>query len=297
MAGARLRTRVRSWCNRRIGLLSGAHRGGYATCAGRQRPGGHAANRRFSATSLGGPRHREGDRGWPSPPHARDQYDLQGRRLKAAVEQGVMTSGVMSMHSARASNTSGRSIRDDGPLPDTSMSCAKPRSLAAQLRTCGGASCRDASRHRRSGKMLPSWVKMVSVDINRGRHQTRRPRVVTNARIVTDWDCSFTGWHSACPGSGDRQHPRCLTPGSSPRTDRSQRPSSGEFPWCPPARRTLHDEPHQSAYAEPTDAGALKGMVCETRSKKSASFMSFQFIAKSAPVSAGARSVPPRSGP
>ena len=89
--------------------------------------------------------------------------------LKAAVEQGVLTSGVM--HECIRHGVEyvlAGSIRDDGPLPDTIMDLrvAQDRytealdgvklvlALSTMLHGIG------------VGNMLPSWVKMVCVDIN-----------------------------------------------------------------------------------------------------------------------------------
>ena len=103
---------------------------------------------------------------------------------EAVVQQGVLTRGVM--HACHVHNVPfvlAGSIRDDGPLPDTVM----------DLVGGAGALRRGARRRGRGpdagsmlhwigvGNMLPSWVKVVCVDIN--------PAVVTKlerSRLVAD---------------------------------------------------------------------------------------------------------------
>lgn len=89
--------------------------------------------------------------------------------LKAAVAQGVLTSGVM-----HACITHGvdyvlaGSIRDDGPLPDTIMDLREAQDrYAAALEGVGFVLSLSTMLHGIGvGNMLPSWVKMVCVDIN-----------------------------------------------------------------------------------------------------------------------------------
>jgi lysine-ketoglutarate reductase/saccharopine dehydrogenase-like protein (TIGR00300 family) len=89
--------------------------------------------------------------------------------LTAAVEQGVLTSGVMYeciRHGVEF--VLAGSIRDDGPLPDTIMDlCAAQDRYAAALENVRLVLSLSTMLHGIGvGNMLPSWVKMVSVDIN-----------------------------------------------------------------------------------------------------------------------------------
>jgi lysine-ketoglutarate reductase/saccharopine dehydrogenase-like protein (TIGR00300 family) len=89
--------------------------------------------------------------------------------LKQAVEQGVLTSGVM--HECIRHGVEyvlAGSIRDDGPLPDTIMDLrvAQDR-YAAALDDVRLVLALSTMLHGIGvGNMLPSWVKMVCVDIN-----------------------------------------------------------------------------------------------------------------------------------
>ena len=89
--------------------------------------------------------------------------------LKAAVAQGVLTSGVM--HECIKHDVDyvlAGSIRDDGPLPDTIMDLrvAQDRYTEA-LEGVGLVLALSTMLHGIGvGNMLPSWVKMVCVDIN-----------------------------------------------------------------------------------------------------------------------------------
>jgi lysine-ketoglutarate reductase/saccharopine dehydrogenase-like protein (TIGR00300 family) len=89
--------------------------------------------------------------------------------LQAAVEQGVLTSGVM--YECIRHNVDmvlAGSIRDDGPLPDTLMDLrvAQDR-YAAALQDVKLVLALSTMLHGIGvGNMLPSWVKMVCVDIN-----------------------------------------------------------------------------------------------------------------------------------
>lgn len=89
--------------------------------------------------------------------------------LKAAVEQGVLTSGVMyECIRQGVEYVLAGSIRDDGPLPDTIMElCAAQDRYAAELENVRLVLSLSTMLHGIGvGNMLPSWVKMVSVDIN-----------------------------------------------------------------------------------------------------------------------------------
>jgi lysine-ketoglutarate reductase/saccharopine dehydrogenase-like protein (TIGR00300 family) len=89
--------------------------------------------------------------------------------LKAAVEQGVLKSGVMyeCIRQGVAFVLAG-SIRDDGPLPDTIMDLREAQDrYAVELENVGLVLSLSTMLHGIGvGNMLPSWVKMVSVDIN-----------------------------------------------------------------------------------------------------------------------------------
>jgi lysine-ketoglutarate reductase/saccharopine dehydrogenase-like protein (TIGR00300 family) len=86
-----------------------------------------------------------------------------------AVETGRLTSGVMyECVKARTPFVLAGSLRDDGPLPDTitDMNAAQD-AYAEQLRGAGLVLCLGSMLHSIAvGNMLPSWVKIVCVDIN-----------------------------------------------------------------------------------------------------------------------------------
>jgi lysine-ketoglutarate reductase/saccharopine dehydrogenase-like protein (TIGR00300 family) len=89
--------------------------------------------------------------------------------LKAAVDQGVLTSGVMYeciRHGVEY--VLAGSIRDDGPLPDTIMDLRAAQDRYAEaLAGVGLVLALSTMLHGIGvGNMLPSWVKMVCVDIN-----------------------------------------------------------------------------------------------------------------------------------
>jgi lysine-ketoglutarate reductase/saccharopine dehydrogenase-like protein (TIGR00300 family) len=89
--------------------------------------------------------------------------------LREAVEQGVLTSGVMYeciRHGVEY--VLAGSIRDDGPLPDTIMDLrAAQDRYAAALEDVKMVLALSTMLHGIGvGNMLPSWVKMVCVDIN-----------------------------------------------------------------------------------------------------------------------------------
>jgi lysine-ketoglutarate reductase/saccharopine dehydrogenase-like protein (TIGR00300 family) len=89
--------------------------------------------------------------------------------LKPAVEQGVLTSGVMyECIRHDVDYVLAGSIRDDGPLPDTIMDLrlAQDR-YASVLKNVKLVLALSTMLHGIGvGNMLPSWVKMVCVDIN-----------------------------------------------------------------------------------------------------------------------------------
>ena len=89
--------------------------------------------------------------------------------LRQAVEQNVLTSGVMYECIRKDVDfVLAGSIRDDGPLPDTIMDLrvAQDRYAAALENVKLVLSLSTMLHGIGVGNMLPSWVKMVCVDIN-----------------------------------------------------------------------------------------------------------------------------------
>ena len=120
--------------------------------------------------------------------------------IRGAVECGRLKSGVM--YECVKNNVPfvlAGSLRDDGPLPETitDMNAAQD-AYAAVLKSAGlvdlpSARCSISDRLR--GMMLPSWVKIVCVDINPGRVATKvsdhrgtgqADRVVTDVGLFLD---------------------------------------------------------------------------------------------------------------
>ena len=89
--------------------------------------------------------------------------------LKPAVDHGILTSGVMyEVIKHGVDYVLAGSIRDDGPLPDTIMDLrvAQDR-YAASLENVRLVLALSTMLHGIGvGNMLPSWVRMVCVDIN-----------------------------------------------------------------------------------------------------------------------------------
>ncbi|HEX4277271.1 MAG TPA: TIGR00300 family protein [Bryobacteraceae bacterium] len=89
--------------------------------------------------------------------------------IKGAVESGRLKSGVM--YECVKNNVPfvlAGSLRDDGPLPETitDMNAAQD-AYAAILKSAGLVICLGSMLHSiATGNMLPSWVKIVCVDIN-----------------------------------------------------------------------------------------------------------------------------------
>ncbi len=89
--------------------------------------------------------------------------------VHSAVESGRLKSGVLYecvKHSVPF--VLAGSLRDDGPLPDTltDMNAAQD-AYAEQLKGAGLVLCLGSMLHSiATGNMLPSWVKIVCVDIN-----------------------------------------------------------------------------------------------------------------------------------
>ncbi len=89
--------------------------------------------------------------------------------IAKAVETGRLTRGVMyECVRAHVPFVLAGSLRDDGPLPDTitDMNLAQD-AYAEQLHGAGLVLCLGSMLHSiATGNMLPSWVKIVCVDIN-----------------------------------------------------------------------------------------------------------------------------------
>ncbi|MDX2152944.1 MAG: TIGR00300 family protein [Bryobacteraceae bacterium] len=89
--------------------------------------------------------------------------------IRQAVESGRLTRGVMyECVKAEVPFVLAGSLRDDGPLPDTmtDMNAAQD-AYAEHLRGAGLVLCLGSMLHSIAvGNMLPSWVKIVCVDIN-----------------------------------------------------------------------------------------------------------------------------------
>jgi lysine-ketoglutarate reductase/saccharopine dehydrogenase-like protein (TIGR00300 family) len=86
-----------------------------------------------------------------------------------AVEAGLLTRGVMhACHVHGVPYVLAGSIRDDGPLPETVMDLTEAQNrYAAALKDVGVVIMLSSMLHSIGvGNMVPSWVKVVSVDIN-----------------------------------------------------------------------------------------------------------------------------------
>jgi lysine-ketoglutarate reductase/saccharopine dehydrogenase-like protein (TIGR00300 family) len=90
--------------------------------------------------------------------------------LRAAVEQGVLTSGVMYECIRHGVDfVLAGSIRDDGPLPETEMNLVVAQERYAAMLADNVQLVLMLSSMLHSigvGNMLPSWVRVVCVDIN-----------------------------------------------------------------------------------------------------------------------------------
>jgi len=89
--------------------------------------------------------------------------------IQKAVESGTLTRGVMyECVKAGVPFVLAGSLRDDGPLPDTITDMNQAQdAYAAQLAGAGLVLCLGSMLHSiATGNMLPSWVKIVCVDIN-----------------------------------------------------------------------------------------------------------------------------------
>jgi len=89
--------------------------------------------------------------------------------IRGAVERGRLKSGIMyeCVH-ANVPVVLAGSLRDDGPLPETITDMNQAQdAYAEQLKGAGLVLCLGSMLHSiATGNMLPSWVKIVCVDIN-----------------------------------------------------------------------------------------------------------------------------------
>lgn len=89
--------------------------------------------------------------------------------IKGAVESGRLTTGVMyECVKANVPFVLAGSLRDDGPLPDTITDMNEAQDAYNEhLQGAGLVICLSSMLHSiATGNMLPSWVKIVCVDIN-----------------------------------------------------------------------------------------------------------------------------------
>jgi len=89
--------------------------------------------------------------------------------ITKAVESGRLKSGIMyECVKAGIPFVLAGSLRDDGPLPDTITDMNQAQdAYAEQLKGAGVVLCLGSMLHSiATGNMLPSWVKIVCVDIN-----------------------------------------------------------------------------------------------------------------------------------
>ena len=89
--------------------------------------------------------------------------------IAQAVQSGKLKSGVMyECVKAGVPFVLAGSLRDDGPLPDTITDMNQAQdAYAEQLKGAGLVLCLGSMLHSiATGNMLPSWVKLVCVDIN-----------------------------------------------------------------------------------------------------------------------------------
>src|SRR5436309_1000076 len=89
--------------------------------------------------------------------------------VRQAVESGCLRSGIL--YECVKNNVPfvlAGSLRDDGPLPDTITDMNQAQdAYAAQLKNAGLVLCLGSMLHSiATGNMLPSWVRIVCVDIN-----------------------------------------------------------------------------------------------------------------------------------
>ncbi len=89
--------------------------------------------------------------------------------IRDAVRNGILSSGILyECVQADVPFVLAGSLRDDGPLPDTITDMNEAQdAYAEQLRDAGLVLCLGSMLHSiATGNMLPSWVKIVCVDIN-----------------------------------------------------------------------------------------------------------------------------------
>ncbi len=89
--------------------------------------------------------------------------------IRPAVESGRLRSGILyECVRAGVPFVLAGSLRDDGPLPDTITDMNEAQdAYAAELKGSGLVLCLGSMLHSiATGNMLPSWVKIVCVDIN-----------------------------------------------------------------------------------------------------------------------------------
>jgi lysine-ketoglutarate reductase/saccharopine dehydrogenase-like protein (TIGR00300 family) len=89
--------------------------------------------------------------------------------IRRAVESGRLTSGILyECVKANVPFVLAGSLRDDGPLPETITDMNQAQdAYAAHLKGAGLVLCLGSMLHSIAvGNMLPSWVKIVCVDIN-----------------------------------------------------------------------------------------------------------------------------------
>jgi lysine-ketoglutarate reductase/saccharopine dehydrogenase-like protein (TIGR00300 family) len=89
--------------------------------------------------------------------------------IRAAVEQGVLTSGIMyECVRSGADLVLAGSIRDDGPLPEVITDTLEAqRVMRRAIKGVGFALMIATALHSiATGNLLPAWVKVVCVDIN-----------------------------------------------------------------------------------------------------------------------------------
>src|SRR5690606_19525580 len=94
---------------------------------------------------------------------------LRAGGIGAAVERGIIRSGIMhALHLYKVPYILAGTIRDDGPLPETMMDLvAAQDAYAAALDGVDVVVMLSSMLHSIGvGNMLPSWVKVVCVDIN-----------------------------------------------------------------------------------------------------------------------------------
>jgi lysine-ketoglutarate reductase/saccharopine dehydrogenase-like protein (TIGR00300 family) len=130
--------------------------------------------------------------------------------IAKAVDSGLLTRGVMyDLHVHGVPYVLAGSIRDDGPLPETVMDLAAAQDLYGEALVGVGVVIMLSSMLHSIGvgNMVPSWVKVVSVDIN--------PAVVTKLSdrgstqtvgVVTDVGLFLHQLAVALRGSGSDVH-------------------------------------------------------------------------------------------